>query len=149
MGENFSSNTSFRTENTKKSSNEGYSPEKYKNPRAELLNLNRNNEVESDSELNSREEEQLELLFSGARNMNEMSRKARDAIKSDMRTLETTERGVDENTTAINKHNDLLDEINRSGTICGTLTTVLFIFVMFIMMVVFIRLFPNVHLKKR
>merc|ERR1712226_699721 len=76
-------------------------------------------------------------------------RKTRDAIKNDMNTLEKTEVGVDDNTTSINKHNDLLDEINRSSTICGTLTTVLFIFVVFIMMVVFIRLFPNVHLKKR
>merc|ERR1719219_3383769 len=81
--------------------------------------------------------------------MNAMSRKTRDAIKNDMKTLEKTEKGVDDNTTSINKHNDLLDEINRSSTICGTLTTVLFIFVAFIMMVVFIRLFPNVHLKKR
>ena len=104
---------------------------------------------DSDAEMNVREEEQIETLLSGAKSMNAMSRRTRDAIREDMKTLDKTDIGVDENTTAINKHNNLLDEINRSSTICGTLTTVLFIFVIFIMMVVFIRLFPNVHLKKR
>jgi len=121
---------------------------KYKNPRAELLTSNLIDD-DSDAEMNVREEEQIETLLSGAKSMNAMSRRTRDAIRDDMKTLEKTDIGVDENTTAINKHNDLLDEINRSSTICGTLTTVLFIFVIFIMMVVFIRLFPNVHLKKR
>merc|ERR1739848_110102 len=95
------------------------------------------------------EDNLMKQLASKTRDIKTMSQKAKDVIGQDIRNIDKTDEMVNRNTTKVDNEVSRLDAFNKSSSICGTLTLMFTVFIIFCAMVVFIRLCPNIHAKNR
>jgi len=126
---------------------------KFTSTRAELLDIDESrhaNESTDSVQIRQRKKQQdlQNQLISTTRQLKHQSLLARDQMNRDMQTIDSTGAQVTQNTSRIEKENERLDVLNRNTSVCGTLTLLFIVWCIFIAMVVFIRLFPNIHKKR-
>jgi len=121
--------------------------------RAELLVHRSVTENLTSDELKAKQRKRQETLenqlLDQAVQLKTQSRSANDAIKNDMKIVADTDQSLTKNTDLLDAEISKLQELNKSSSVCGLLSLVFFCFMIFVGMIIFIRIFPTIHVKKK